>query len=95
MRPPRFSQYGIYHHPFAVDPDHGQVKKNEEHMNGTVEAIIFGVNQNQTIGGGQVATKGEATQFAEEGVTPLRLGDQDAAAGRQDNLFSCGHSREV
>ena len=60
MRPPRFGEDFVYHNALRVDPNDTQVKKDKEHVDSTIEAIIFRIDQNQGIGESQVAAKGEA-----------------------------------
>lgn len=95
MGSPGFGKHFIYYNSLGIHPNHTQVKKDKKHVDGTVEAIFFVVDQNQTISGGKVATPGEAAQFAEKAITPPGTRNENAAACCQGYLFINGHAAEV
>lgn len=95
MGSPGFGQHLIYDPTLCINPNHAQIKKDKKHVDGTVKAICFLVNQNQTIIGGKVTTPGEAAQFAEEAITPSGTGNENAAAICVDDLFIRRHTAGV
>lgn len=95
MGSPGLGKHLIYDPTLCINPNHAQVKKDKKHVDGTVEAIFFVVDQNQTINGGKVTTPSEAAQFAEETITPPGTGNENAAACCQGYLFINGHAAEV
>src|SRR6185436_4919306 len=66
--PPGFGDDLIHNLHGRIDPDDGQVKGNENHMDGGVDARITRADEEQAFIQSERGTKGQAAQLGEEGV---------------------------
>jgi hypothetical protein len=68
---PGFCKNFIHHPHIRIDPEHSQVKRHEQHMNGRVQPRVAPAGEEQSLVRREAGPKGQTAQLRQEGVTVL------------------------